>query len=171
VIAPPTIRTDRLVLRGLYGDDTDAFLRYFQSDRARFTGGPKSARDAWRHLAADLGHWALRGFGMFAVTRTGNDAIIGMIGHWYPLGWAEPEIGYLLFDAADEGQGLASEGVRACIDHAYGPLGWDTAVSYIDPDNSASIRLAERMGAVRDDAASQPQASHPVVIYRHRTPA
>ena len=166
----PTLHTDRLTLRGFQPSDADRFVAYFQTDRARFTGGPKAPREAWRHLAANMGHWALRGFGMFAATRRGSDDIIGMFGHWYPLGWAETEIGYLLFNAEDEGQGLASEATRACVAHAYGTLGWTTAVSYIDPENAASIALAERVGATRDDAAPQPDAAYPVVIYRHPRP-
>ena len=94
----PVLTTERLCLRGLQPSDTDAFLAYFASDRAEFTGGPKTPKEAWRHLAANIGHWALRGFGMFAATRHDNDDIIGMFGHWYPHGWAEPEIGYLLFN-------------------------------------------------------------------------
>ena len=167
----PTLTTDRLTLRGFRPADTDTFVDYFQTDRSRYTGGPKSAKEAWRYLACHIGHWGLRGYGMFAVTRRDSDAIIGMMGHWFPLGWAEREIGYILFNPADEGQGLAAEGVRACIDHAYGALGWDTAVSYIDPANTASIRLAERVGATRDDAAPKPDTAYDVVIYRHRRAA
>ena len=85
----PVLTTERLCLRGLQPSDTDAFLAYFASDRAEFTGGPKTPKEAWRHLAANIGHWALRGFGMFAATRHDNDDIIGMFGHWYPHGWAE----------------------------------------------------------------------------------
>ena len=166
----PVLTTERLRLRGLQPSDTEAFLTYFQSDRARHTGGPMTAKAAWRHLAANAGHWSLRGFGMFAATRHDSDDIIGIFGHWFPHGWAEREIGYVLFHAHDEGAGLASEAVRACVTHAYGPLGWDTAVSYIAPDNAASIALAERVGATRDDAAPQPDTTYPVLIYRHPKP-
>ncbi|WP_299686273.1 GNAT family N-acetyltransferase [uncultured Tateyamaria sp.] len=166
----PTLTTDRLRLRGFQPSDAEAFVAYFQSDRAAFTGGPMTAKAAWRHLATNMGHWALRGFGMFAATRHDSDDIIGMFGHWFPHGWAEREVGYVLFNAADEGRGIASEAVRACITHAYDTLGWDTAVSYIDPNNAASIALAERVGGIRDDAAPKPDTTYPVVIYRHPHP-
>ncbi len=166
-MTPPVLYTERLKLRGLRPSDTEAFLTYFQSERAEHTGGPMTAKAAWRHLAANVGHWSLRGFGMFAATRRDSDDIIGIFGHWFPHGWAEREIGYVLFNAADEGQGLASEAVKACRKHAFDTLGWDTAVSYIAAENTASIRLAERVGAVRDDAAAQPDTAYEVVIFRH----
>jgi len=166
-MTPPVLYTERLKLRGLQPCDTEAFLAYFQSKRAAHTGGPMTAKTAWRHLAANVGHWGLRGFGMFAATRRDSDDIIGIFGHWFPHGWAEREIGYVLFNAADEGQGLASEAVKACRKHAFDTLGWDTAVSYIAAENTASMRLAERVGAIRDDAAPQPDTAYEVVIYRH----
>ena len=42
----------------------------------------------------------------------------------------------------------------------------DTLVSYMSPGNVASARVAQRMGAVRDDAA--PRADPTDLVYRHR---
>ncbi len=53
--------------------------------------------------------------------------------------------------------------------HAYEDLGWETAVSYIDPANARSIALAERLGCTRDDAADR---VHPDdLVYRHPSPS
>ena len=77
---------------------------------------------------------------------------------------------WVLFGAAHEGQGIAREAATACIAHAFDTLGWDTAVSYIAPENAASIALAERLGATLDPDAPQPETTYPILIYRHPNP-
>ena len=59
----------------------------------------------------------------------------------------------------------AAEAART---HVFETLGWDTAVSYIDPQNARSIALAERLGAVRDDSAARPHPDD--LVYRHPKP-
>jgi hypothetical protein len=47
--------------------------------------------------------------------------------------------------------------------------GWDGAVSYVDPKHLDSIRLCERLGAVRDPEA--PTIDGNDSVYRHPAPA
>jgi len=68
-----------------------------------------------------------------------------------------------------EGKGLAYEASLAVLAWAYGPRGIASLVSYIDPGNARSIRLAERLGATRDDAAPKPEGEV-CVTYRHASP-
>ena len=93
-----------------------------------------------------------------------------MAGPWFPDTWPEHEIGWMLWDDAHEGQGLAAEAAAAVCDHARTHLGWKTAVSYIDLDNARSIAPARRLGAVRDPDAAVPPA-HPdggaLGVWRH----
>jgi RimJ/RimL family protein N-acetyltransferase len=42
-------------------------------------------------------------------------------------------------------QGYATEAAMACRDHALGLLGRDRVISLIDPQNVASIRVAEKL--------------------------
>lgn len=167
----PVIETERLRLRRPEPRDAGAMVRFLTSRRAAGIGGPHGAGRAWRSFAAELGHWDIHGFGMFAVTeRTGDDAALGLVGPWFPIDWPETEIGWMMFEGA-EGRGIAFEAARAAIDHAFGDLGWDTAVSYIAPDNARSIRLAERLGARRDPEAAVPDPDKPCLVYRHPRPA
>lgn len=165
--ATPTLQTARLTLRGFRASDAEAFVAAFAQDRMQYAGGPMTPKMAWRHFTANIGHWVARGFGMFIVTAKGSDTPMGIVGHWFPHGWAEREVGWVLFDANDEGKGYAFEAAEACVDHAFGPLGWDTAVSYIAPENAGSIALAERLGATLDPDAPKPETSAPCLIYRH----
>ncbi|MBW4709287.1 GNAT family N-acetyltransferase [Roseobacter sp. YSTF-M11] len=166
----PTLQTDRLILRGPKPSDVDTFMAFYATERSQFTGGPMTPRQAWNFFGTEIGHWVIHGFGMFVVTRRGSDAPLGIVGHWYPHGWPEKEVGWVLFDAASEGQGIAREAAEACIDHAWHVLGWDTIVSYIAVDNHASVALAERLGATLDPEAVQPKPETPGLVYRHPRP-
>ena len=163
----PTLTTERLILRGPKASDVDAFMAFFATDRSIYVGGIKNSRDAWNFFGTEIGHWVMNGFGMFMVTLKGDDAPLGIVGHWYPHGWAEKEVGWVLFDAAREGKGYASEAAAACVAYARETLGWDEVVSYIAPENVGSIKLAERLGATLDADAPQPASSKPCLVYRH----
>lgn len=167
----PTLETERLRLRAPHVSDTDAYMRYYQSDRAIHTGGPKDTRSAWDLWASQFGHWLLRGYGMFVVTLKGDDTPLGIVGHWFPETRPETEVGWVLFDAASEGKGIAFEAATACIDHAWNVLKWERMVSYIAPENARSIALAERLGAVLDPDAPPASPNIPSVTYRHRRPS
>lgn len=163
----PTLTTERLILRAPAPRDAEAFVAYYGSDRSRFTGGPMQARQAWNFFGTEIGHWVINGFGMFVVTYKDDDTALGIVGHWCPLNWPETEIGWVLFDGANEGKGIAAEAARACVDHAWNVLGWDSIVSYIAPENAASIALAERLGARHDPDAAVPSPDWPCHVYRH----
>lgn len=163
----PVLTTDRLILRGIEPGDWPAFQEHFASERSSMTGGPLAERPAWKVFAANVGHWLLRGFGMWTVTLK-DGTRVGHIGCWYPGTWPEKELGWLIW-ADHEGKGYAFEAAQAARAHAFGTLGWTTAVSYIDHGNSRSIALAERLGAVLDPNAATP-GGKPCHVYRHPAP-
>ncbi|MEP0990895.1 MAG: GNAT family N-acetyltransferase [Tateyamaria sp.] len=163
----PILTTDRLILRKPNAQDADAALAFFQSDRSRYVGGPHSLGAAWRSFAGEIGHWDIRGYGMWTVTLKDTGRAIGLVGPWHPADWPEFEIGWLLFDDADQGHGFAAEAARAALDYAFVALNQPTVVSYIAPANSASIALAERLGATLDKDAAQPHPDKPCLVYRH----
>lgn len=161
----PVIETERLVLRMPEAADLPAWTAFFATERSRYVGGPGDAAKAWRVFASIAGHWTIRGYGIFVLTRRGTGEPVGTVGPWHPGDWPEAEIGWALWSLAAERQGYAAEAARAVITHAHRDLGWDTAVSYIDPTNARSIRLAERLGARLDAAADRPDAAD--LVYRH----
>lgn len=153
----PVIHTPRLILRAPEPWDVAPFAEFITSDRARFVGGPVTEPGrAWRAWATIIGHWVMRGFGMFTVVRADTGRAIGMAGPWFPDTWPEHEIGWSIWSPEDEGNGFASEAATAARDHAFTRLGWKTAVSYIDAGNAASLALAQRLGAQLDDGAAVP---------------
>ncbi|KAJ54715.1 acetyltransferase [Actibacterium mucosum KCTC 23349] len=162
----PTLTTERLTLRGPDARDIPFLRDFYASDRSKFVGGPKTAEDAWRQLATEIGHWTLCGYGRWIVEADGVQ--VGLIGLWNPEGWPEPEIGWDLFDGA-EGKGYATEAARAARDYAYGTLGWSTAISLVAPGNDGSARVAERLGAVKETEFDHAKFG-PLTIYRHPAP-
>lgn len=164
------LETERLVLRPPEPRDWPAFHAFFHSDRCEWVGGQGSAGEVWRGFAAELGHWQIRGYGMFTMTeKGGDDSALGLVGPWFPGGWPERELGWILFAPSTEGKGYAREAALACRAHAYDTLGWTTAVSYIAPQNERSRALAERIGCVVDPEAMGPDLK-PTLVYRHPAP-
>jgi RimJ/RimL family protein N-acetyltransferase len=96
-------------------------------------------------MAMFVGHWQLRGFGMWAVEERASGSFVGRVGLHFPEGWPDRELAWTLARPY-WGRGFALEAAQAVLAHAFGPLGWDRVISLIDPDNIRSIRLAERLG-------------------------
>ncbi|GAB4309707.1 MAG: GNAT family N-acetyltransferase [Roseovarius sp.] len=164
----PRIETRRLVLRAPEPQDYPNFKATFTSYRSRFMGGPLNPYETWMLYAAEIGHWAIRGFGMWMIHDRHSDETYGMAGGWFPAMWPEREIAWIIWPDKG-GRGFALEATHAVRKHFYERMGWQGAVSYIDPKNLDSIRLAERLGAVRDPDA--PTIDGHDVVYRHPSPA
>jgi RimJ/RimL family protein N-acetyltransferase len=139
--------TDRLILRPPTLEDFPRWAE-FQADpeTTRFIGGPKTPAETWRIMATVAGAWSLTGESFFSVIEKSSGRWIGRIGPWRPHGWPGPEVGWSLHPDAT-GRGYALEAAVASIDYAFDVLGWDEVVHTIDLENTASIRLAERLGS------------------------
>lgn len=165
----PILKTERLVLRAHRLEDFERLEALYASPRSKYINGPASRGDTWRMFAADVGHWVLLGFGAWAIEHRGTGDYVGQVGLNHPADFPERELGWLLWEEF-EGHGYAFEAASCAREFAYGSLGWDTLVSYIDPENTRSIRLAERLGAVRDPNAPMPDGD-PCLVYRHPSPS
>jgi RimJ/RimL family protein N-acetyltransferase len=164
----PVIETARLILRAPSPADWPHWRSFAASERARFVGGPLDEGRAWRAFGHVAGMWALLGFGSFIFEPRGGGEPLGMAGPWRPADWPEAEIGWTIWSEFAEGRGYAFEAAAAARDFAFTTLGWSTAVSYIDPENVRSIRLAERLGARADPDATP--VSPECLVYRHPAP-
>ena len=161
----PRIETERLVLRVPEERDAAAYIPFMLSDRARLLGGPaKDERDAWFFFYTEIGHWTLRGYGMFALEDRASGASRGMVGPWHPHTWPAREIGWYVYDGS-EGRGYAHEAAVAAREYARAVLGWDRIVSFIHRDNARSIALAQRLGCWHDADAVGPDADDLVYVH------
>jgi RimJ/RimL family protein N-acetyltransferase len=143
-----TLETERLLLRPFRAADFDAYAAMVaDADVMRFLGDgkPLNRVDAWRQLATVIGHWTLRGYGLWAVEERASGELVGRIGCWEPEGWPDFEVGWTL-RRASWGRGYATEGARAALRYAFTELNRPHVVSLIRPGNAASVRVAERLG-------------------------
>jgi RimJ/RimL family protein N-acetyltransferase len=145
----PRLETDRLILRALELSDFEAYAGFCSDPQVVpfVFGRPLSRQEAWQSFAAMVGHWALRGFGMWALEDRESREFVGRAGLDYPeaLGYADLEAGWLL-GRAHWGWGLAFEAAVAVLNFAFYSLDRQQVASVMRPQNLASIRLAERLG-------------------------
>ena len=144
----PILETPRLRLRGHVLSDMEAFATFFKGERAALVDSPQNKTHLWYGFTSEVGSWDLMGFGGWAIeTRDGQ--LIGQIAITHPPHFPEREIGWILFDGF-EGQGFATEAARTVIDWATRDLHLGPLISYINAENSASRRVAERLGAYHE---------------------
>ncbi|HKC23671.1 MAG TPA: GNAT family N-acetyltransferase, partial [Thermoanaerobaculia bacterium] len=142
------LTTDRLRLRPFRSKDfeTHAAICSDAEVMRYIRAGALSRVDSWWQMARYMGHWQLRGYGLWAVIERATDRLVGHLGFLDPEGGHGFELGWVLAREA-WGKGYALEGTRAAVEHAFTALGRERIVCLIQPENARSIRVAERLGA------------------------
>jgi RimJ/RimL family protein N-acetyltransferase len=167
----PLIETARLRLRSFRESDLDAHAAIMgDAEVVRYLGGtPFTREDSWRRLLCGPGLWAVLGFGYWAVERRDDGVLIGQVGFadfkrdMEPGIEGLPEMGWILAPQA-QGKGYASEAVAAGLAWADEMLKAPEIVAIIDPDNGASIRVAEKAGfGARQEARYR---NEPILLFR-----
>jgi RimJ/RimL family protein N-acetyltransferase len=147
-LAAPTLDTPRLRLRQFRADDVAAYAAMCADAevmRHIATGQPQTMEEAWRSMAIFLGHWQLRGYGMWALEHRDSGTLVGRVGFIDPPGWPGFELGWLL--AREHwGRGYAREAATVALRHAFDVLQRERVISLIRPQNRRSIALAETLG-------------------------
>ena len=151
---PNRLITERLILRHFCREDLPAFLemssdpeviRYAQNEPLA------SLEEAWEVMqSATLKDYATHGYGRFAVELVESGQVIGFCGLKYLPEIDETELGYRLLTPY-WGQGITTEAGKACIDFARDSLELSHIVSLILAENTASIRVAEKLGLVYEN--------------------
>lgn len=147
-IAIVTLETERLALRMFREEDFETYAAICADPEVmRYLGEGKTLTrgEAWRQMAMILGHWQLRGYGLWAVEERATGALVGRIGFFNPEGWPGFELGWVLGRAA-WGKGYATEGARRALAYAFTEMGRQHVISLIYPANTPSIRVAARLG-------------------------
>lgn len=145
----PVIETDRLVLRRLDLDDAAfIFTLVNDPDWLRHIGDKnvRSLDDARAYLSnGPIAAYAQHGFGLFAVERREDGALIGMCGLIKRDTLDDVDIGFAYLPAY-RAQGYAREAAAATLAYARDALGIKRVVAIVSPANHASARLLERVG-------------------------
>ena len=151
VQAPKMIlETERLILRHLCLEDLDALFGLYSDPEIRqyFPEGTLSYSDTKAELEWHMnGHPAFPELGLWATVLKETNEFIGRCGllPWKIEERQEVEVAYLL-DKKFWGQGLATEAALAIVQYAFEQLNLSRLICLIDPDNAASINVAQRIG-------------------------
>jgi RimJ/RimL family protein N-acetyltransferase len=142
--------TERLRLRRSVPEDAEAISAYRSDPEVNRTQG--WARTDPASVRADIEEMIARapgepgGWVQFSVEERDGGRLVGDVGISPADG--EPgviKVGYTTAPAF-QGRGYATEAVGALVAYALGPLGADVVRAYADADNTASIRVAEKVG-------------------------
>lgn len=160
----PVIETARLRLRVPRTQDFALFHEIMRGPRG-IHFGEMTREEAWLDFAQMCAGWMLRGHGAWTIELRDGSTPVGFVLLGLDQEDPEPELGYLLSDAA-EGQGIAREAAEAARAFAFDSLEWTSLASFIAPGNSRSIALAERLGAHLDGRIGPDD--DPMLVYRHK---
>jgi RimJ/RimL family protein N-acetyltransferase len=152
----PRIETERLVLRPWRKDDFRPYHAILQQPEVHRHFGPQpmGEEECWRRLTSAVGMWNMLGFGGWAVVRTSDDKLLGMLSlfnAWRALEpefGEEPEMGWI-FSREVHGQGMAGEACRAVLQWAETNLDPTPIWAIIAPANEPSLKLAAKLGFER----------------------
>ena len=153
---PHTLTTPRLLLRPWRDADRLPFQAINADPRVmEFFPSTLTPQESDALIVRIEQHFAHHGHGPYAVELTETGAFIGYIGLYTPT-FPAPfmptvEIAWRL--SADHwGQGLATEGARAVLHHAFHTLNLASLVSFTVPQNQRSRRVMEKLGMTHDPA-------------------
>lgn len=174
---PPTLTTERLILRPWRPDDRVPFAALNADPRVmEYLGGPLTAAQSDAFAARIEAGFATHGFGLWAAGVKGGAPFIGYVGLAVPAFEAHftpcVEVGWRLA-AESWGHGYASEAARAALAWGFEVRELPEIVSFTTEANRRSRQVMERIGMrrqVQDDFAHPAlPPDHPLrphVLYR-----
>ena len=145
-----TLETDRLILRPFTLEDVDALTEILEDSKVMefSANGPMSREETKAFIEYKvLVEYEEFGTSVLAVIHKEDDKLIGFCGiHRQEIdGHTVAELAYR-FAHAYWGQGLATEAALKSKEEAFRHLGINRIISIIEPENTRSIALAERVG-------------------------
>ena len=174
---PDTLTTPRLTLRPWRASDRVLFQAINADPRVMgFYPSTLTPQESDALVTRIEQHFAQHGHGPYAVELIETGTFIGYIGLYTPTFQAHftpaIEIAWRL-SAGHWGQGLATEGARAVLHHAFHTLQLPSLVSFTVPANLRSRRVMVKLGMTHDpsedfDHPNLPEV-HPLrrhVLYR-----
>jgi ribosomal-protein-alanine N-acetyltransferase len=144
----PTVQTARLRLRPFTPADLDALAAiYGDPDVMRYmrTGHPAPRERVQFVIDYYIRYWQEHPFGLWAVERQADGALIGQCGLFHLDGTPEVEVAYLLAKAA-WGRGFATEAAAAGLRYGFETADLDRIVAVVRPQNIASQRVLAKIG-------------------------
>ena len=140
------IETERLILRTwMLSDAADLLAIRSDPEVARYLSGPIPTLESTRAwIERQMEQQEREGFSLWPVIRKDNGQLIGRAGlHRLPAGYVEA--GWI-FARSAWGHGFATEASRASIDYGLSVIHLPQVYALVDPRNSGSVAVANRLG-------------------------
>ncbi len=163
------LETERLALRHLRINDKESMYRIFCDPEVMRFGDSIQTKE-WVHNWLGkivVNYYETWGFGPYAVVERTSQKVIGYCGLFFLPdinGQPEIEIGYRLA-RSQWGYGYATEAAQTVRDFAFGSLNIKRLIAMIDPQNIASIHVAEKLGMTHEQDVMFEGYTHPDHIY------
>ncbi|MBM7572400.1 GNAT family N-acetyltransferase [Aquibacillus albus] len=144
------IETERLRLRDMKENDKDNLLEIFSDPIAmKYYPSTKNEEETVRWITWTRNNYRKFGVGLWVVEDKDTGKFLGQCGIVPQKidGEVQMEIGYSFLREV-WGRGFATEAARACKEYGIGTLELTRIISLIDPENTASIKVANRIGMV-----------------------
>ncbi|WP_417596889.1 GNAT family N-acetyltransferase [Oceanospirillum sp.] len=145
----PVLETERLILRAFRQPDFSAYHGMVSdTDVVRYVGQGVSlnTEQAWQSMAYLMGHWWLKGFGLWAVEEKSSGRVVGRVGLYQPEGWPGMELGWMIAKEHWR-KGFAFEAAQAALAYQRTHFPQEPLISLIHSENKPSIKLAQKLGA------------------------
>jgi RimJ/RimL family protein N-acetyltransferase len=142
------LETERLILRRLTFDDLDELAAlYADPETMRFLDGPRTRQQMWSEIAWCLADYDRTGRSFWATIHKADNRLVGRCGLLTQTieGRDEAEVAYMIARPY-WGQGLGTEAARAITEYAFANYPFRRLISLIDPENTASLRVAQKSG-------------------------
>lgn len=161
------LETDRLIFRHLELSDLESLFALYTDPVVRryLPEGTLTLEETRAELEWFLnGHPEHPKLGLWATIDKQTNQFIGRCGllPWTIDDRPEVEVAYLL-SKAFWGKGLATEAARAIASYGFEHLGLPRLICLIDPDNGASIKVAEKIGMTFEKRIEEESA--PFLLY------
>lgn len=147
------LETGRLLLRRLDANDVDeVFLMRSNPETMKYIPRPllKTKEEALGHIAMIEDKIVTNTGINWGITIKGSPKIIGIIGN-YKISPENhrAEIGYMLLHEFN-GKGYITEAIKAVLTYGFEQMDLHSIEAIIDPDNSASERVLQKNGFVKE---------------------
>jgi [ribosomal protein S5]-alanine N-acetyltransferase len=164
-----SLTTERLVLRHFHISDLEQIhqLVFRDAEVMHFGNGPQTRDWTQQWIEKNLERYKVHGYGPYAVIEKNTAQLIGYCGlFFFPDidGQSEVEIGYRL-GRSKWGHGYATEAALAVRDYALHDLNLQRLVALIDPGNSASIHIVQKLGMQHEKDVMLEGYTHPDHLY------
>jgi len=160
------LETSRLILRELVpADDGELFALNNDPDVIKYTGDPafRNVQEA-RSFLENYDQYRKYGFGRWAVILKKDGDFLGWCGLKYDPSINETDIGFR-FSKRYWNQGFATESAKACLTHGFDKLDMETIVGRAMKENTASVKVLEKLG-MQFDREFDFYRGHSGVVYK-----